>query len=573
MIIPEQPKERLPQWIEEYIADAPEAEEGLWAWVSELHYGQVVTRAGGADELVAIKQRFDWTAMEQACTGYRRYDGKQGVEATHTVRQLYLGVVLKAYYDWSYDTTARRVRCDSLARWFVGYRLDEATFSAVTLWRFEAWLKEKHPQLLFGTTLHQSDEDFPEKRTAAQIGDTFALLSRAHEQSRTQLLRMTARRLLHALEQVTPVHHEQVTAALQDAALYGGAEEKPEWLLEKEARDALEERTALAAHSLLRLVQSVQATLPGSSDLLHLALTRWETFLYKVLTDEFVLVLDEEGACVQATLRPKHVKGSYVIGSAVDPEATFRRHGDRCDLGYNAGIAATTRFIRAVVTATGAAPDSTLVAPSIAVQLSELGLVPPKLIYDRAAGSPKTYAAVEKASHGQTQLVARLIDHAGASPLFGPQDCTLGEDGVLTCPAGCTTSRACRSQSGDGWNYRFSSEQCRECPLAARCRKPDARAASPRTFFINDYRHHQRKALAYLRTDAFQQDMRLRPAIERIIACLVRYHGARHAHGYGLANADYQAHMAAMAFNLKTWVKLINERRKLRRTRPEADTP
>ncbi len=59
MIIPEQPKERLPQWIQEYIADAPEAEEGLWAWVSELHYAQVVARAGGADELVAIKQRFD----------------------------------------------------------------------------------------------------------------------------------------------------------------------------------------------------------------------------------------------------------------------------------------------------------------------------------------------------------------------------------------------------------------------------------------------------------------------------------------------------------------------------------
>ena len=82
----------------------------------------------------------------------------------------------------------------------------------------------------------------------------------------------------------------------------------------------------------------------------------------------------------------------------------------------------------------------------------------------------------------------------------------------------------------------------------------------------------RREALAYLRTDAFQQDMRLRPAIERIIACLVRYHGARQADGYGLANADYQAHMAAMAFNLKTWVKLINERRKPRRTRPEADT-
>ena len=86
------------------------------------------------------------------------------------------------------------------------------------------------------------------------------------------------------------------------------------------------------------------------------------------------------------------------------------------------------------------------------------------------------------------------------------------------------------------------------------------------------YDYYQRKALAYLRTDAFQQDMRLRPAIERIIACLVRYHGARHATGYGLANADYQAHMAAMAFNLKTWARLTNERRKPKRTKPDADS-
>jgi hypothetical protein len=66
--------------------------------------------------------------------------------------------------------------------------------------------------------------------------------------------------------------------------------------------------------------------------------------------------------------------------------------------------------------------------------------------------------------------------------------------------------------------------------------------------------------------------VRLRPAIERIIACLVRYHGARHAASYGRTNADYQARMAAMAFNLKTWVKLINQRRNPKHSRPDADS-
>lgn len=108
--------------------------------------------------------------------------------------------------------------------------------------------------------------------------------------------------------------------------------------------------------------------------------------------------------------------------------------------------------------------------------------------------------------------------------------------------------------------------------MAALCRKAESKPNSPRNFYISDYIYYQRKALAYLRTDAFQQDMRIRPAIERIIACLVRYHGARHAAGYGLANADYQAHMAAMAFNLKSWARLTRERRKPKRKRADIDS-
>jgi hypothetical protein len=55
-------------------------------------------------------------------------------------------------------------------------------------------------------------------------------------------------------------------------------------------------------------------------------------------------------------------------------------------------------------------------------------------------------------------------------------------------------------------------------------------------------------------------------------ACLVRYHDARRATGYGLLSADYQAHMDAMSFNLRTWVTLTRERRKPKRARPRDDS-
>lgn len=263
-----------------------------------------------------------------------------------------------------------------------------------------------------------------------------------------------------------------------------------------------------------------------------------------------------------------------VTGKRAEPhtDAAHALHGDCCDWGYNIGLNATTRFIRAVHGLTGATPDSKLVAPPLAEQLKELGVVPPKLIYDRAAGSPKTFAEVSDATEGKTQLVARLIDHTKSKETFGSQDCTLGEDGFLTCPAGRKTSRAYRAGGGDGWSYRFLASDCQQCPLIARCRRNQEMPKGNRNFFISDYAHHQRQALAYLKTEAFLQDMRLRPAIERIIACLVLYHDARRAIGYGVASADYQAHMASMAFNLKTWVTLTRERRKTKRARPLDDS-
>lgn len=565
--VTEEVTETLEQW-----QAVPETAAALWTWASQKHYAVVLGQAGESHAITMLNARFDWLEVEKQAQAYRRYAGKRGVPETHTVRRLCRGLVLKHYYNWSYQKTAQEVCRQVLYRGFVGYNLNERTFSAVTLERFEVWMREHHPTLMFAVSLKQIDEDFPEEKTAPQIGDTFAMRSRAHEQSRTQLLRTLGLRIMTQLERLSPQMHQCIETTAPREALFGAANEQREWRQQKHDLTDLEERTARAAHHLLRAVREELASAPRTQDVVRLALERWLGYLDKVLGDEFVLTLNERGVCTQATLRTQHEKGAYAIGSAIDPEATFRLHGERCDLGYNIGLHATTRFIRAVDGKTGATPDSQLVAPALAKQLKQLGIVPPKLIYDRAAGSPKIFAEVDKASGGKTQLVARLIDHAKGNPYFGPQDCTLGEDGILTCPAGRTTSRAYRAKSGDGWHYRFLASDCQGCPLIAKCRRNQETPKGNRSFFISDYAYHQRKALAYLKTEAFQQDMRLRPAIERIIACLVRYHNARTAASYGVASADYQAHMSAMAFNLKTWVTLTRERRKLKRTCVADDT-
>ena len=613
---------QLPAETQNLLTSNPEQAAVLWAWVSQVHYEQVLEQAGPDHLLVRVKNRFDFTVVEQASVGYRLYKEKQGNAATYTLGQLCRGVVLKAVKHWSYEQTATEIAANSLLRWFVGYDLKQRTFSDTTLFLFESWLKVQHGRLIFDEILKVIDEDFPAEASSVQIGDTFALLSRAREQSRTELLRNASRKVLAYLPQVTARGYQQVLVAMPGELLFGKVGEPKEWWLEKSERDALEVRTALAAKQTLAWVEQALVGVVATQELTYLALQRWLGLLEKILQDEFTFEQEPNGAWSKASVREQHKKGSYALGSTVDTAATYRQHGKKSELGYNGHVAATPRFVREINAGLGAAPDSTGVANLAAQQLEHLGIVPPKLIYDRAAGMPKIFHDVAKASEGQTQLVARLIDYGKSSERFGPSDFTLGEDGSLTCPNGQSSSKFYPSGSADGWNYRFTAKQCTDCPLWQRCRgektveqpavvaaayatpteatpvvsaasdtptakgtarrqppppKAKSKARSPkadtfRQVFISEYIYQQRAALAYTQTAQFKLDMKLRPHIERIIACLVRYNGARQATGYGLLNADYQLRMAAVAFNLKSWHRLTLEKEHAQRYKPLLDS-
>lgn len=578
-----------------------------WAWFSAHYYAQQVAQAPDA-LLVRIRQRFSLDALVATCQSYQHYTGQRGQAATHGLATLCWALLLKTLHGWSYRRTSQEIRTNTLARWFVGYRLNQKTLSYVTLQRFAVWVCEQQPRLFFNTILAQIDADFPAAATQAQVGDTFALQAHGGPQSRTALLRDACRRLLT---------YAQPIQALDQAALFGAAHERPEYQLLKPARDALEARTALAADACLRLVTAAVRRLPHARSLEWLALEKWLGILTKVLDDEFVFGRNAAG--VAETVRPctPQERGHFVLGSTTDPDATFRKHADHNDLGYNVQVAATADFVREIFAQTGATPDQTGVALLIAHQKTHLGIVPPKLIYDRAAGSPKIFHAVAQASDGKTQLVARLIDHSKNSERFGPLDFTLGEDGSLTCPNRQTTHIFYRSQSADGYNYRFSAAQCKDCPLWQLCRGQNAPVAAPstdgvgrapsatpiitalgattsktnqqnppkatayrqactersRSVFISHYRERQRTAILYTQTAQFKLDMHGRSTIERIIAALVRYNDARQAHAIGLSKADFQVRLAATAYNLKKWLKLsLDKQNPTRSPNPSPDS-
>ena len=78
-----------------------------------------------------------------------------------------------------------------------------------------------------------------------------------------------------------------------------------------------------------------------------------------------------------------------------------------------------------------------------------------------------------------------------------------------------------------------------------------------RQVFVSDYRKEVEAAMDYNRTDEYKAERKLRPRIERVVAALVRYNGARRARRRRLEAADWQAKMAATAYNLKWWMRRL----------------
>jgi len=230
---------------------------------------------------------------------------------------------------------------------------------------------------------------------------------------------------------------------------------------------------------------------------------------------------------------------------------------------------------------TGALPDQATIVELICEQKKHHNFCPPKLIYDAAGGFGKVRQAVEQASAEQTIVSAPLPDYASRNARFGPYDFSLSQDGrTLTCPHGQSTQVAFPATRGDGRKFRFVPRLCWQgkppgrmqdadlalrCPFWEQCRDsmprfigyPKQGPRSLRQVFISDYRTQVEAAQVYNQTPAYQLDHKLRQRIERVIAELVRYNGARRCRRVGLIAADWQAKMSATAYNLKWWMRRL----------------
>lgn len=552
----------LPEKIQEIV---DEYENLIKKQFSEQIFTELVIR-NRKHLLVMLSEHLDLGEIERECWDFHHQEGP-GKPPTHTVDKMVAALLVGWLYGHSLRELEERLNTDLMVRWYVGYGIFESTPDHATLGRFEYWVLTQHRRVYFDGVLGQIYEQFPEQRKRVQIGDTYAMQANAARQGPVAIWRQLSLRVLEAMvrEIADP---GGLVSGLNWAGLFGAAREKHYAQMSAEERQDRLRNTALASQDLLKRLQKVLAERPSET---CTGLRQALGHLQKSLEDEVVIDGEE--------VRPRKQKGAYCLGSATDPEATFRNHGERdgeadITLGYNPQVAATRDgLITETQAHTGAMTDQQTVVDLISEQKEHHQVCPPRLVYDTAAGHGKTRAEVELASGGQTIISAPLPDYAGRTDRFGPYDFSLSEDGsTLTCPNGKSTDVNYRSTAGDGRTFRFVAQQCWQgkpptrlknadlslrCPLWEQCRDSSQGLRSMRQVFISDYRAQVEAAQAYNQTEDYKRDHKLRQRIERVVAELVRYNGARRCRRIGLGPADWQAKMAATAYNLKWWMRRL----------------
>jgi len=522
----------------------------LLTWLTQHLYHLIVARCP-THPLVRLAAAYDPAAVVTACAAYRHASGP-GAPPTYTIAHLVRAEMVRVWAGSCSDPALERLLLtDLVARWFVGLPLLGPTPDHTTLHRFHAWLVRDQPHALFADVLAFLDRVDPEDPAATpQIADTFALASPAAPHGLIRVLLDLARHLVVDWQRHAPAEQQAALSALDLTLLH-----QPPPLYTADQRAAALGPVVALVRALDAALRPLLPTLPPAP---RAAAQHWLDLLNKVLADE--ITTDAAGG---VTERPAGQKGAYRLASAVDVEATFRKHApDPAVFGYNAALATTKTRIRAAVILPGSTPDSAAPGALLEQQQAAGQPLPPQVIMDAAAGWGKTRAQVEAVTDGQTQVVARIPQSGGADATrFSPADFVLSADGTTcTCPNGVVSRQAYASGAGDGVQFRFSAQQCAGCPLAARCRAPVSKPTSPRTVYITPYHEHLRAAAAFNASAAGKALLAERWRVEPTIAWLVRYEGCRRARQVGRAAAQLHLYQACALRNLWRWLGRVARR-------------
>jgi Transposase DDE domain/Transposase domain (DUF772) len=523
--------------------------EPILAWLSALVYRPLLLRC--ADHpLVLLAQWYDPSSVVAECASFHHPADHPGRPPTFSIEQFVRAEIVRAWADSCSDPALEELLTTNLlVRAFVGLPLAQAGPDHSTLADFHAFLTTHAPDALFRDVLRFLDRVDPEPpATTPQIVDTFAMESPAAATSGpAQLLRQLTLRLARLWLSHAPASLQQALPPLDLGALsHVGHARSPQ---------ARQQQLQAAATVATWVVEGLTPHLPRIEASLRAAVASYLDAIAKVLADE--LTCDATGLVQE---RPASQRGEHRLASAVDRDATFRKHdGSEAVLGTNAVISTTTTRIRACVALTGSIPDSEAPIAVLEQQQQASLPLPPYLVIDQAGGWGKTRARTDAVSAHQTSLVAWVPTSGGSDPArFTVADFAVDAERTrCTCPNGQVSTRVYAHGAGDGVSFRFLASQCRDCPLWSMCRDVEANPKGHRSVFISDYHVYLRAAETFNHTPQGRALLASRWRVEPTVAWLVRYQGCRRARRVGTAAAQCQLYHACAVRNLLLWLSRV----------------
>jgi len=259
-------------------------------------------------------------------------------------------------------------------------------------------------------------------------------------------------------------------------------------------------------------------------------------------------------------------KPQDILVSPVDPDARYgAKSNTKRFTGYKANITETveSRFITNIKPMRGNRHDGENMVEAVLEQ-KQHGLQPSKLIGDTAYGDGIARKDLQEEG---TTVVAPLKEKNTRTRVIYPKSMFHYDEAnnLLTCPAGITVKQSYWDRQKEIRTFHFPMTECGKCPRKPECTNSrDGR----RTVGISKFNKELREAEIYNLTEQFKEDMKLRPAVEGKLSELVRYHGMRRARYRGLTKLGLQCYFAALAVNIKRWIKLELEKLKPKIPKP-----
>lgn len=130
---------------------------------------------------------------------------------------------------------------------------------------------------------------------------------------------------------------------------------------------------------------------------------------------------------------------------------------------------------------------------------------------------------------------------------------------IVKCPNGCITATAKISKDGQVINYKFSEEDCLNCPLKSQCitEKDVNRYGKCRRVIVNRRYDAVLTDMKRIETKEFKAAIDKRYKVERRFATLVRNHGLRRCRYLKLSGAKIHITLANMACNIVRMVNIL----------------